>query len=139
MTTLATAALVRLSDTDLMVADPGEDIRGRHVLDKSGEKLGKVHDLLIDEDEHKVRLMLVEHAGVLGINREKSLIPIDAITRITSDDVYVDLSLHLIAGASDYDPEIINDRAYYTGLYGYYGYAPYWADSYLYPRYPYYL
>ena len=37
-----TPTLVRLSDTDRVIADPTDDIRGRTVRDRDGEDLGKV-------------------------------------------------------------------------------------------------
>jgi sporulation protein YlmC with PRC-barrel domain len=49
------AALLRLSDTDLKVADSTEDIRGRKVVDKDGKEIGDVDDLMIDDFERKVR------------------------------------------------------------------------------------
>jgi len=43
-----TAALRRLSDTELKVADPAADIRDRRVVDRDGEDIGEVNNLLID-------------------------------------------------------------------------------------------
>ena len=57
--------------------------------DRDGETLGKVADLLIDSEHGKVRFLVVEHGGVLGFGAKSSFIPIDAITRITDDVVYV--------------------------------------------------
>jgi hypothetical protein len=59
----AKAALVRLSNTDLTVADRADDIRGLDVLDISGEELGEVDDLLIDNAERKVRFLEVASGG----------------------------------------------------------------------------
>lgn len=76
-----TATLEKLGEAKLTVADPKEDIRGRKVLDKNGDEIGKVDDLLIDESEHKVRLLEVESGGFLGLGETKVLIPVDAITK----------------------------------------------------------
>src|SRR5690348_16824706 len=92
MATPGTGTLSKLSETGQTVASDDEDIRGRKVKDKDGEDVGKVADLLIDDAEHKVRFLLVEHGGFLGIGDTKSFIPVDAITRITADDVFVDQS-----------------------------------------------
>ena len=45
---LATLSLLR--DSDLTVADPDEDIRGRTVKDKDGKEMGRIDDLLFDAD-----------------------------------------------------------------------------------------
>lgn len=138
MATPGTGTLSRLSETGQTVASDDEDIRGRKVKDKDGEDVGHVADLLIDDAEHKVRFLLVEHGGFLGIGETKSFIPVDAITRITADDVFVDQSRDRIAGAPRYDPDVVVDEAaYYGDVYGYYGYLPFWGPGYLYPGYPY--
>lgn len=130
-------SLTRLSDSDQILAEPAEDIRGRHVQDRDGETLGKVADLLIDSEHGKVRFLVVEHGGVLGFGAKSSFIPIDAITRITDDVVYVGEPRNRIAGAPPYDPDLIEEPDYYRSMYDYYGYTPYWGAGYVYPGYPY--
>ena len=66
MTSEHTTTLIKLSDSDLAVADPAEDIRGRPVHDSAGQELGMIADLLIDKGEVEVRFLLVEHGGILG-------------------------------------------------------------------------
>jgi CBS domain-containing protein len=131
------ATLLRLSDTDLTLADRSEDIRGRKALDMADEELGRIDDLLIDEREHKVRFLQVASGGVLGLGATKFLLPVDAIMRITSDAVYINQTREKIAGAPHYDPELVDER-YVGDLYGHYGYPPYWGLGYEYPPYPYY-
>lgn len=132
------ATLVRLSDTDLTVADRAEDIRGRNVLDMSGEELGEVNDLLIDDRDHKVRFLEVSSGGFLGLGAKNFLIPVDAIMRITEDAVYINQSRERVASAPSYDPTLVDER-YLSEVYGHYGYPPYWGPDYRYPPYPYYL
>src|ERR671938_16859 len=84
-----TAALRRLSDTELKIADPAEDIRDRKVVDRDGEELGEVNDLLIDEHDRRVRFFQGASGGFLGLGQTKFLLPVDAITRISEDTVYV--------------------------------------------------
>jgi len=136
MATPATAVLTKLSDTKLTVGDPNEDVRGRKVIDKNGHEIGKVDDLLIDNREHKVRLLQVESGGFLGLGETKVLIPVDAITRITDDEVHINHTREHVAGAPRYDPELANDETNWGGIYGYYGYGPFWGAGYRYPPYP---
>lgn len=130
--------LIKLSDSDQSIATGDNDIRKRSVKDKNGDDLGKIDDLLIDPAEGKVRFMLVASGGFLGLGENKSFIPVDAITGITSDEVRIDQSRENVAGAPAYDPDLVVERGYFDDVYGYYGYTPYWAPSYTYPAYPYY-
>lgn len=125
--------MVRLSDSDQLVADPAQDIRGRKVLDRDGDEIGKVGDLLIDTEQKKVRLLRVEHGGLFGIGATPLFIPVEAVERVTDDVVGVDRSRQQVAGAPQYDPELIDEDNYVTDLYGYYGYAPYGAPGYVAP------
>jgi CBS domain-containing protein len=129
------ATLLRLSDTQLTLADRSEDIRGRKALDMADEELGKIDDLLIDEREQKVRFLQVASGGFLGLGTTKFLLPVDAIMRITPDAVYINQTRERIAGAPRYDPELVDER-YVSDLYGHYGYPPYWGLGYEYPPYP---
>jgi sporulation protein YlmC with PRC-barrel domain len=129
------ASLVRLSDTDLTLAERDEDIRGRQAVDMAGEELGEVHDLLIDDREQKVRFLEVSSGGFLGLGATKFLIPVDAITRITPDAVHINQSRERVAGAPRYDPTLIDER-YVGNVYSHYGYSPYWGPDYRYPSYP---
>jgi sporulation protein YlmC with PRC-barrel domain len=131
------ASLIRLSDTDLILVKRSEDIRARDVLDMAGEELGEVDDLLIDEQERKVRFIEVASGGFLGLGATKFLIPVDAIRRVTEDAVYISQSRERVAGAPRYDPDFVDQR-YISDVYGHYGYPPYWGLDYRYPPYPYY-
>lgn len=131
----AKATLKRLGDTDLTLADRAEDIRGLDVMDVSGEELGEVDDLLIDDREHKVRFLQISSGGFLGLGATKFLLPVEAITRITDDTVYVNQSRERVAGAPRYDPALVDER-YVSDVYGHYGYPPYWGPDYRYPSYP---
>ena len=129
--------LVRLSDTDEVTLDPDADIRGRKVVDSAGEDLGKVGDLLVDQTINKVRALVVDHGHLFS--KTTSAIPVDAVARITADEVVIDRAKDKVGGAPAYDPTLVYDEDYYVDVYGYYGYAPYWYDEYVYPAYPYYV
>jgi sporulation protein YlmC with PRC-barrel domain len=136
-----TAALVRLSDTELTVADPAADIRGRNVVDRDGEDLGTVYDLLIDEQDKRVRFLEIASGGFLGFGQTKFLLPVEAITRMNSDTVFVSQTRQRIAAAPRYDPDLmhreVGENSYYGDVYQHYGYPPYWGPGYIYPSYPY--
>lgn len=138
MTSSNTDRLIKLGDTDRTVADPAEDIRGRDVKDSNGEDIGKVSGLLIDEAEGKVRLVEIASGGFLGIGKDTTFIPVDAIAAITDEEVRIGQTRENVSRAPSYDPELVSQRDTYEGLFGYYGYAPFWGLGYAYPAYPHY-
>jgi len=125
--------LYLLGDRGRTVDGSANDVRGREVKDKNGDGIGRVADLLVDDRENKVRFLLVEHGGFLGFGETKSLIPVDAVTKITEADVFVDQSRERVAAAPGYTPDLVDDRPHHTSIYGHYGYAPYWGAGYRYP------
>ncbi|GHH43224.1 PRC-barrel domain-containing protein [Streptomyces candidus] len=129
-------ALIKLSDTDQTVAAQEEDIRGRTVIAADGEELGRVDDLLVDDTERKVRFLLVEHGGFLGIGQKKTFVPVDAVTRIAEDQVFIDRSQQQVSDAPAYDPDLVVEQEYTEGVYSHYGYMPFWGVGYTYPPYP---
>ena len=131
------ARLVRLSDTNLTLADPVEDIRGLKAVDAAGEELGSIDDLFIDEPDRNVRFLEISSGGFLGLGATKFLIPVDAITRIADEVVHINQSRERVAGAPQYDPTLVEEH-YVSNVYSHYGYPPYWGPDYRYPPYPYY-
>jgi sporulation protein YlmC with PRC-barrel domain len=127
-----------MSDSSLTVAHPDEDVRGRKVVDRNGDEIGDVDDLMIDDREQRVRFMRVGAGGFLGIGETKLMIPIDAIIRITDDAVQVNQTRDYAANSPPYDPALADDVRddYWGSAYGYWGYGPYWAPGYIYPPYP---
>jgi sporulation protein YlmC with PRC-barrel domain len=126
MTTNDYGKLVRLDDVGETVADQAEDIRGRHVIDKDGHKLGKIDALLIDDKERKVRFLEVESGGFLGLGERKALIPVDAIVSIDAYEVHIDQTGATVAAAPSYDPALIEPK-FFEDVYGHYGILPYWG------------
>src|SRR5664280_3309647 len=115
--------LKKLQDLDRTVAIPDKDIRGRMVKDRDGHDLGTIDGLLVDAVGQKVRFMEVATGGILGLGQTKSLIPVEAITRVTNDEVYISHTREHVAGAPAYDPKLVReDSTYLSGLYPYYGY-----------------
>lgn len=122
MTTLF-GTMMTLSDSDHMLADPQQDIRGRTVVDRDGNEIGKIGDLLIDTEHEKVRLILVEHGGLFGIGATPLFLPVETLERVTDDVVRIDRSRVHVAEAPHYDPELVDGDKYMAQLYRYYGSA----------------
>jgi sporulation protein YlmC with PRC-barrel domain len=131
-------SLMSLEDAGLTVANREEDIRGRIAIDGRGHEIGEVTSLLIDEEQRKIRFLEVHSGGLgfLGLGGESRLVPVDAVTRTTDETVQVEPTREHVHGSPRYAPELARDERYYTDIYGYYGYGPFWAPGYEYPRYP---
>jgi len=120
---------VKLSHSDFAIEYADDDVRGRAVLTIDGEKIGSVDDLLIDKEEQQVRFIEVGTGGFLGIGERKSLIPIEAVSEIDADHVYVDHSLEHVAAAPIYNPHVVQTEPYLNDVYEYYGYPPPWVPG----------
>lgn len=130
-----TATLVRLADTDLTLANPADDVRGRTAVDRGGAEVGEVDDLVIDEEERRVRLLQVGSGGFLGIGKQKVLVPVDAVTAV-DDVVHIDTAREHVASGPVYDPDLVLRRDTVAGLYDHYGMLPYWSADYRTPGFP---
>jgi sporulation protein YlmC with PRC-barrel domain len=125
--------LIRLSTTNLQVADPAQDVRGYRVVDTDGREVGEVEDLILDRDERKVRFLEVASGDLFGLGPGKTLIPLDVITRISEQVVSIDQTHQHVAAAPRYNPDLmVQDEVGH--LYRHYGVLPYWGPSYVYPH-----
>lgn len=129
----AGGVLSTLKEAGETLADAKQDVRGRDVITANGEKMGKVIALMVNNDHQQanVRFLRVEAGDFLGVGHKTWLIPVEAIIRIDTDQVFVDQSREKIAGSPVYDPTVVSTAG--TGIYSYYGYPPYWDFGYRYP------
>ncbi len=137
--------LVRLGDSNLTLGDPNADIRGRKVIDRAGNDIGEVEDLMIGREDARVFFLLVGSGGFLGIGEKTFVVPVDAITGIDEQHVHVDRTREHVAGGPEYDPSIVREgsasgssNSFWEDTYAHYDYGPFWAPGYTYPAYPYY-
>jgi sporulation protein YlmC with PRC-barrel domain len=132
--------LIRLSNTNLKLADPAQDVRGHRVVDEDGKDLGEVDDLIIDRVEMEVRFLEVASGDLFGFGPAKALIPVEAITRISDAAVYIKRRRQHVVAAPRYNPDLIRqdvgDQGHVGDRYRYYGYLPFWGPGYRYPPLP---
>jgi sporulation protein YlmC with PRC-barrel domain len=136
-----TVPLRRWSDTAFTLADPAADMRARQVVDRDGTDLGEVADLLMDECDKQVRFLDVAAGGFSGIGQTTCLLPVEAITRIRDETMYVNQIRQHLAGALTSAPALIHEDvgegSYYGAVYRHYGYTSSWGPGFVYPPYPY--
>ena len=129
--------LIRLSNTNLRVADPTQDVRGHRVVDQDGKDIGEVDDLILDRAKAQVRFLEVAAGDLFGFGPAKTLIPVEAIARISDKAVYLNQTRQHVATAPRYDPDLIvrevEGQGYIGDVYRHYGFLPYGRPGYVYP------
>jgi sporulation protein YlmC with PRC-barrel domain len=120
--------MARLGETNLILAEAEQDVRGRKVVDRHGKDIGHVTDLFIDEEERKVRMLQIKAGGFLGLGEKHFLLPSDAISDVRESEVHVNVTLEHIVASPAYDPDLIPapTQEFCGQYYGYYGMRPYW-------------
>ena len=88
--TQAGIGLVRLGDSGFVPTNPEDYLRGKDVYDLHGQRMGRVEDLYIDRQEREVRFLEVGTGGFLGIGERRFLVPVEAVTRVSEDQVIVE-------------------------------------------------
>jgi sporulation protein YlmC with PRC-barrel domain len=123
--------LERLTHSGLTLADPTTDLSGREVLDREGDTVGTIVDLLVDLEQGVPRLVEVETAGgLLGLGRKHRLIPVEALTTRDLRTVQVDRSSDEIDATPVYSPADGDDEEeQYAASYAAYGVTPYWQSQ----------
>jgi hypothetical protein len=80
----------------------------------------------VDAADRTFRFLLVRGGGILGIGDRELLIPVEAIRRV-DDAVRLGHSHLQVAQAPAYQPDLVDQRWYWEGMYGWYGYPPFWG------------
>ena len=122
----ASPGLVRLNDSELVLEDRAQDVRGMDVYDRDGEQIGTVDDLYADTQERKVRFLDVSAGGVLGLGQKRFLVPVEAVGGVREDGVVVvDQGRGKVAGSPPFDTRVVPQPSYQREVYAYYGYPPF--------------
>ncbi len=99
--------LLKLEDTDLTLENPAHDIRGREVYSNTGEKIGEVEDLYVDDQETKVRFLDVSAGGFLGIGEKHFLVPVGVVSDVEEGRITVDHSRQKILDSPPLDTNAV--------------------------------
>ena len=124
-TTGGTGGSVNADETDRLIAS--DKVEGTAVYNRAGERLGSVHNLMIDKYSGQVSYAVMSFGGFLGIGERHHPLPWRALTYDTNLGGYVvDLDRERLEGAPSYgrDEAPWGDPAYGQGVSDYYG-VPY--------------
>ncbi|MBN9016836.1 MAG: PRC-barrel domain-containing protein [Rhizobiales bacterium] len=107
-----------------------DKVEGTAVYDPTGERLGAVHDVMIDKVSGRVAYAVLSFGGFLGIGENYHPLPWNALKYDTELGGYVvGLSREQLEGGPTYDEgeePAWGDRAYEKRVHDYYGVPPYW-------------
>ena len=122
----ASLGLVSLNDSELVLEDRTQDVRGLAVYDNDDERMGTVDDLYADTQERKVRFLDVSAGGFLGLGGKHFLVPVEAVGEVSEDGVVVvDRGRGKVAGSPPFDTRVVPQPPYQRQVYEYYGYPPF--------------
>jgi sporulation protein YlmC with PRC-barrel domain len=108
----AEIGLVRLGDSNFVLANPENDVRGKVVYDMERQRIGGVEDLYIDLQEREVRFLEVGAGGFLRIGEKRLLVPVEAVTQVAEDRVTIEPGRkEKVDGPAPFDTKVAPLRA----------------------------
>lgn len=105
-------------------------ISGDKVVNRNGEDLGDIKDLMIDVDEGKVAYAVLEFGGFLGLGAKLFAVPMEAMEIDKDNHRFIfDQSEEALKSAPGFDKDDwpdFADRTWGTKVHEHYGVRPYW-------------
>ena len=106
-------------------------ISGDKVVNRKGENLGEIKDLMIDIDSGCVAYAILEFGGFLGMGSKLFAVPIQAMKVDTEHHRFVfDQTKETLKNAPGFDKDDwpdSADRDWESSVYAHYGIPPYWG------------
>lgn len=103
-------------------------IQGEKVINRDGDHIGKIEDIMIDLQDGMIAYAVITHGGILGIGSKQFAIPWHALSLSTHEDAFVlDIPKETLDKAESLDKDKWPvTREELSRTYTYYGYQPYW-------------
>jgi sporulation protein YlmC with PRC-barrel domain len=103
---------------------------GDDVVNRAGENLGKIEELMLDLEKGRVAYAVLSFGGFLGMGEKLFAIPFEALKLDAGRHHFtLDVDKDKLKNAPGFDkahwPKTA-DRAWGATIYTYYGYKPYW-------------
>jgi PRC-barrel domain len=106
-------------------------VTGTSVYNIEGERLGEIHDVMLDKRSGKIAYAIMSFGGFLGIGEQYHPLPWATLKYDTRQGGYVvGLTKEQLQGAPTFaatESPAWGDRAYETRIHDYYKMAPYWG------------
>lgn len=103
---------------------------GDGVVNRAGEKLGKIEEIMLDLENGRVAYAVLSFGGFLGMDEKLFAIPFEALKLDASREHFtLDVDKEKMKNAPGFDknhPPQASDRTWGAEVYKFYGYKPYW-------------
>ena len=109
---------------ETMTLIASDKVEGTPVFDQDGEKLGSIHNFMVDKQNGRVEYAVLSFGGMLGMGTDYYPLPWESLTYDTDRRGYVvDIDKDTLKNAPHYgaDDEPAYDAAYEKSVYGHYG------------------
>jgi hypothetical protein len=127
--TTTTTGGTAIEETDRLIAS--DKVEGTAVYNRQGERLGTVHNFMVDKSTGRVAYAVMSFGGFLGMGESYHPLPWRVLNYDTSQGGFViDLDKSRLAKAPSYTASNVpnwSDRAYGSRIDDYYGMSPYWG------------
>ena len=108
-----------------------DDLAGDVVVNRAGEKLGKIEDFMVDVGSGRIRYAVLSFGGVLGIGNKLFAVPPEALAFDAANErLILDVDRQRLENAPGFDRDNwpnFADPTLASEIYGYYGRKPYWS------------
>ena len=99
--------LTKLSDSDLPLEEPWQDMRGLAVYDIQDEQIGSVEDLYVDREVRLPSYLVVSAGGFLGVGKKHFLIPVEEVSRDVGEErVTVTVPKEKVLNSPEFDQDV---------------------------------
>jgi sporulation protein YlmC with PRC-barrel domain len=117
--------LVKLSEEDLHLDEPWQDIRGLDVYDVDGEQMGSVEELYVERDTRLPRFLVVSAGGFLGVGKKHFLVPVEEVSRDMGEEERVTLNQDRdkVMGSPNFEADEAPAPDMQRAVLAYYGHA----------------
>lgn len=110
------------------------DIMGKAVKNPQNENLGKIEDLAVDPDGHRVIYGVLSFGGFLGMGDKLFALPFSSLTQLSGDKNHFVLAIEKdrLKNATGFDKKTwpnMADARFATDIHGFYGQKPYWQPG----------
>ena len=106
-------------------------MKGEKVTNVNGDELGKIEDVMIDQELGKIAYVVIKFGGFLGIGDKEFAIPWEALSGGQGGSPFsLKISKEVLEKAEGFDTgKLPSDRDQLSKTYTYYGNKPYWETG----------
>jgi len=108
-------------------------LQGNSVTNTAGDDLGKIEDIMLDQQEGQVAYAVLSFGGFLGVGDKLFAIPWDALAVDQDDHRFIlDVDREVLENAPGFDKDNWPDFAdpqWGQGIHDHYGTTPYWEHE----------